>query len=259
MGRTYKRLPPESIREMQRLAQEGLSLEKIALALDSGKSTIYYHAKPYCRKQTGLKLDILTMKEKGYLMGMFVGDGNIILKPKKGQYGIKITLDKTNDQDIAEYFHTLMDKAGKKIQRQIERNSLVLRIFSKKLVEFILNYISIKRQFNSRRNIKSLINCQNWNADFKIGFVGGLIDSDGYVFHRKNRKHYGAIVKTNDQLLGKQIHSILQDLGLNTYIRAHEFNGTYQTTALCYDVYIPSKEMLKLCREMISVKHARYH
>ena len=87
--RAHKRLSEEEKAKIEKLAQEGLSLEGISSILDVGKSTVYYHAKQYCRKQTALNLDALAMKEKGYILGIFVGDGNLILRARNGQYGIK--------------------------------------------------------------------------------------------------------------------------------------------------------------------------
>lgn len=257
--RNYKRLSVEEIEEIQRLARTGLSLEKISSKLNLGKSTVYYHARPYCRKQTTLNLNALTMKEKGYVVGVFVGDGNILWKAEKGQYGMKITLDNDRDQDIAQYLRLLFAKAEKKSTTRTEGNSLSFRVFSKKLVEFLLNSVSIVKQHNSQRNIKTIINYKNWDSEFKIGFISGLLDSDGYVFHSKKGKHYGAIIKTSSFTLGNQIHEIFSELQIGVKIRVHEFGGTYQTRNLCYDIYIPSNEMRKFCHNLISVKHAKYH
>lgn len=259
MGHKSQRLSAETIDSIQRLALEGFSIERISSMLTLSKSTIYYHAKRFCRKQTRLDLNALTLKEKGYLIGVFVGDGNIIWKPRKGQYGMKITLDKANDQDVAEYVCSLIVGAGKRSLKQIEGNSLILRIFSRKLLEFILSYVLVKKRPGSKRNAKSLIGCENWDSDFRIGFISGAIDSDGHVYHKRGGKHYGAVIKTSDQSLGDQMCFILKRQGLDAYIRSHQFEGTYQTTALCYDVYIPSRELFKLCRDLISVKHSRYH
>jgi len=62
--RNYSRFSTEKIDEIQKFAQKGLSLEKISSKLDLGKSTVYYHARPYCKKQTRLNLNALTIKEK---------------------------------------------------------------------------------------------------------------------------------------------------------------------------------------------------
>lgn len=258
MGSAHARLSKEKIREVQRLAQEGFSLDRISSMLNVGKSTIYYYAKPYCRKQTKLNLDALSLREQGYIIGMFVGDGNIIRNPEKGQYGIKITLDKLKDQDITDYLCMLIGKAGKKIQKRVEGSDLCLRTFSKRLVEFILTYVLVAKQSTSKRNIKSLVKYETWNPHFKLGFISGLIDSDGHIFHKKN-KHYGAIIKTNNRLLAKQIQSIQESLGSNVSIHVHEFKGTYPTKSLCYDIYVPSKSFHRFCRNLISVKHSRYH
>lgn len=257
--RNYKKLPIEKIEEIHRLAKTGLSLRKISSRLSLGKSTVYYHARLYCKKQTRLNLNALTMKEKGYVVGVFLGDGNILWKREKGQYGIKITLDKDKDQDIANCLLLLFAKAGKKGTMHTEENSLSLRTFSKKLVEFLLNHVSILKQRNSQRNIKTIIGYENWGSEFKIGFISGLLDSDGHVFHSKKGKHYGAVIKTSSFALNKQIQEIFSELLIGVKTRIHEFKGTYQTHNVCYDIYIPSSEMRKICPKLISVKHSKYH
>ncbi len=200
----YRRLSYVEKEEIRELILKGFSLQMVALKLGLRKSTVYYHARPYCRKQTKLNIKVLSLKEQRYILGMFVGDGNIIMKTSKGQYGLKFALDCNEDQDIAQYLCLLFMKAGKKIEKRIEGNTPV----------------SIAKQLKSQRNVKLLINSESWASDFKIGFIGGLLDSDGYVYHNKNGKHYGAIIKTSNRLLGKQIQAILSDLKINTLIFA---------------------------------------
>jgi len=111
-------------------------------------------------------------------------------------------------------------EGGKENRKANRRKYPVSKNFSKKLVKFVSTYVSIAKQLKSQRNVKLLINSESWASDFKIGFIGGLLDSDGYVYHNKNGKHYGAIIKTSNRLLGKQIQAILSDLKINTLIFA---------------------------------------
>jgi len=62
---------------IQALAKKGLSLRRISAQLGIPKTTVYFHVKAYCRKMTYINLKALSEKEKGYLVGMFVGDGNL--------------------------------------------------------------------------------------------------------------------------------------------------------------------------------------
>jgi len=258
-NRRYRRLSSAEKQEIRELIRKGFSLENIALKLNLRKSTVYYHARTYCKKQTKLNMNALSAKEQGYILGMFVGDGNVIMKTSKGQYGLKFTLDNKRDQKIAHFLRILFKKAGKKTETRTEARSLYIRIFSKKLTGFISNLVSTTKRPDSQRNIKSLVNYENWSSDFKIGFVSGLLDSDGYVHYGKKGKHYGAVIKTNNPSLAKQIQGIFSDLKVMAEIRAHEFQGTYPTDNLCYDIYIPSKEMWKFCHTLLSIKHSEHH
>ena len=137
----YRRLSSAEKQEIREPIREGFSLKNVALKLNLRKSTVYYHARTYCKKQTKLNMNALSAKEQGYIFGMFVGDGNIIKRTRKGQYGLKFTLDNNRDQRIAQFLRLLFKKAGKKIEIQIEGKNLNLRIFSKKLLDFISSLV----------------------------------------------------------------------------------------------------------------------
>ena len=55
-----KRLSANQIDRIKDLAKEGVSIRKIAEIFNVSKSTVYYHAKDYCRKMTRLNLDLLS-------------------------------------------------------------------------------------------------------------------------------------------------------------------------------------------------------
>lgn len=257
--RRYRRLSREEILNIQTLAKVGLSLRKISMQLNVPKTTVYYHVKEQCDKMTYMDIGAISEKELGYLVGVFVGDGCFIVNPKHGAYITKFTLDATRDKDISRFLRNILEKAGKRVGWRIERGSIVLRVHSKKLVEFISGHIMYIKQSDSPRNIKVLINSGKWTMPFKLGFIGGLIDSDGHVYYNKKRtRQFGALVKTVNKTLRDDVVRILSSLGIQvtTYV-AGLYEGSYSRN-LRYVMYIPSAELKKTLHKISAVKLKRY-
>lgn len=256
--RPYKRLSSQEIENIHVLAKEGLSLKHISAQLHLPKTTIYYHIREYCKKMTYLNLSVLSEKEQGYLVGMFVGDGSLIIKRKQGRYLTKFTLDAERDQDIANYLLSIFKKANKGITRYDERSSLVFKVYSKEFVEFLLKHVTYIKQRSSRRRRKILINPERWTIVFKLGFVSGLIDSDGHVYYNKRTtKHFGVLIKTADNMFRDQLTKILTALGIkaSTYT-AKQHKNSYSKRPQ-YVVYIPTKELERNSHKFIAVKLKR--
>jgi len=254
----FARLSSKEIENIHRLAKAGLSLKRISARLHVPRTTVYHHAKKYCRKITQLKLATLSEKERGYLVGMFVGDGTHIIKMDKGTYLTKFSLDKTRDNDIEEYMQVLFAKASKRMGRLVERNSITLKIFSKEFIEFLSKYVRRIERNGTRRKRKMLVNHEKWSCAFKLGFISGLIDSDGYVyFDQKGGKRFGALIRTADNDLRDQIISLLRSLSIATTTYAGKHHEKSYSFSPQYVVYIPTKELSKVAETLIAAKLKR--
>jgi len=254
----FARLSREDVDNIQILAKTGLSLRQISAYLHVPKSTIYYHAKKYSKKMTWINLAVLSEKEIGYLVGMFVGDGTHVIKTRRGIYITKFSLDKGRDEDIADYLRGLFKKAGKRLGQRTDRNSITLRLFSKEFVDFLTRYVKRVEQDDTRRKKKLLIGCEKWSQAFKLGFISGLADSDGHVyFDPKSGKRFGVLIRTSDNGLRDQIVSVLSSL----HVVATTYTGKYHEKAYSfrpqYVIYIPTKELNKLSPALIAVKLRR--
>jgi len=255
----FARLSKEEIESIEMLAKSGLSLRQISAYLHVPRTTIYYHAKEYCRQMTQLKLDALSEEERGYLVGMFVGDGTHIIRMDQGIYITKFSLDKERDKDIAKYLQGLFVKADKRIRQLIERNSITLRLFSKKFVEFLAKYVRRTEQINTRRKKKLLVNYEKWSKAFKLGFISGLIDSDGHVyFDSKRGKRFGVLIRTADNDLRDQIISVLRDLDIATTTYAGKYHEKSYSLRPQHVIYIPTKELNKMSETLMAVKIKRF-
>jgi hypothetical protein len=256
--RHYRRLSSLEIESIQTLAKKGLSLKRISAQLCAPKTTVYYHIREHCKKMTYLNLSVLPEKEQGYLVGMFVGDGSLIVKRKQGRYLTKFTLDAERDQDIANYLLSIFKKADKRITRYEERSSLAFKVYSKEFVEFLLKHVTYIKQRSSRRRMKILINPERWTTAFKLGFVSGLIDSDGHVYYNQRKtKYFGVLIKTANNAFRDQLIEILTTLGIEaTTYTAKRYKKSYSRKPQ-YVVYISTQE-LKSYPRFLAMKLKRF-
>jgi len=253
----FARLSHQEINNIQTLSRSGLSLKQISTHLKIPKTTIYHHAKKYCKKMTYLNQAALSEKELGYLVGMFVGDGTHIIKTGRGTYITKFSLDKRRDDDVATHVCGLFAKGDKRVAQRIERNSITLRVFSKEFVNFLAKHVERIEQSNTHRKKKLLIDYEKWSEAFKLGFVGGLIDSDGHVyFDTKRGKRFGALIRTANGALRDQIISVLSNLGVATTTYKGKYHEKSYSFLPQYVIYIPTKELNEM-PEMLSIKLRR--
>ena len=128
----------------------------------------------------------LTEKEKGYLFGLFEGDGYKFHDKKSRHYHIEFYLNSKKDKDIIKYLLNLLDKIGVKpsLYQDKRYNCKRIRIYSKELFNIIEKNINLK----------------NKSKEFSMGFVSGLIDSEGHV---NSKKDYIMVVNTNKKILDK--------------------------------------------------------
>lgn len=131
-----------------------------------------------------MKIENLTEKEKGYLFGLFEGDGYKIHDKKSRHYHVEFYLNSLNDKAIIEFITKLLKKINlnPNIYQDKRFNCKRIRVYSKELFEII----------------KKNIDLTNKNKEFMIGFISGLIDSEGYV---NKEKSYIMIININKNLL----------------------------------------------------------
>ncbi|RLE59628.1 MAG: hypothetical protein DRJ35_05335 [Thermoprotei archaeon] len=153
------------------------------------------------------KINTLTEREKGYIFGFYVGDGNIFIKQTTGVYRIRFYLGK-NEKEVQEHLKKILLKLFNKLHVYVDRETTIcIEIHSK---EFI-NHITTKV---SKDGIKHL---NKSSKDFLIGFIEGLIDSDGYV-----KRNYVEITTVNPKLK-QQVMKILQMFKVKVNLRSYKY------------------------------------
>lgn len=237
--------------------RSGESVRRVAGVLHIPLSTAYYYARDHCRKQSFMEMDRLAPKEQGYLVGMMVGDGSLIRHERRGEFLAKIALDKIRDQDVFEFVSSRFERAGKKVSVQVERGMFILRIWSKSFYNFILEYVGLKRGSSSHHHTRLLLHFKDWGRDFAVGFIGGLIDSDGHIERSRRGGHYGAAITTSSPSLRDQVRDLCKAHQINVSLRVNHRGGRREKPR--YTVYILSKDLNSLCSEIPCVKHLRHH
>ncbi len=138
-------------------------------------------------------------RDLGYLIGIYVGDGNIFQKYGINRLRIFLGL---NEKLIQEKVTQLIKQIVSRFRTyETNDNTHVIEVHSKQLVEMI-KILSDKNGLKTREN-----------KNFLLGFIEGMIDSDGYV-----KRNYVEITTSNENLK-RNILKVLQIFKIKTNIR----------------------------------------
>jgi DNA gyrase subunit A len=141
---------------------------------------------------------MISAKEEGYLFGLFEGDGYKIYDKNSRHYHVEFYLNSKKDIKIIKFLVSILKKISlnPNIYQDKRYDCKRVRVYSKSLFELI----------------SKNINLNDKTQDFKIGFVSGLIDSEGYV---SKKKHYIMIINTNKEILDK-CYNFLSSIGIES-------------------------------------------
>ncbi len=118
-----------------------------------------------------IKIDNRSEKEKGYLTGLFIGDGYRNYNKKDRHYNVEFYLNSSKDLDIQQYLIALLKKA--KVYNSVFKdprcNVNKIRASSKSLFYFFEGEWSLFREEKVS------------NKEWELGVVSGFIDAEGYV------------------------------------------------------------------------------
>lgn len=199
------------------MAAQGKSVNTIKEKLTIPKSTVYYHFKKEVgQKQKENRLKIPKDEEpKGEICGIFAGDGNYY-EDKNYKYRVKFTLNINENywKELAAFLENNLDKKPR-INHQENYNRTNLRYESKQLIDFLSKNLDwSEKDKTGTIKLKEL----NHSQDFKIGFLRGLLDTDGFVSQYQNRVTFNSISKNltenvSELLKEEQIdHEIVRDV-----------------------------------------------
>jgi hypothetical protein len=142
--------------------------------------------------------------EKGYLFGLFAGDGYRFHEIKQRHFTVEFFLHSQRDKKIQEYLTFLLKKLGMNpiIYKDKRYECNRTRVYSKQFFGFI------------NRNFKII------DRDFKIGFISGMIDAEGNV---NSKKSFIKVANTDRKLLLK-VKRYLCDLGIKSTLSTRKYS-----------------------------------
>lgn len=199
-----------------------------------------------------LNLDLLDDCEKGYIIGLFLGDGSFNRGQKEPRFFVRFTLDKKRDNDIALRLLQIFEKAEKRSSIFYWRSNIIAKVCSKELVEYIQKFVTYRKCFKEKSK-KIFFHDENWSIDFKYGIIAGIIDSDGHV-----HEHLETEIKTVSKEIFDGLNALCNELKLIVSTRLnHASNGSF-SKLVRYVIYISSNEMKRHCKSIPSAKIARH-
>ncbi|MDP1729154.1 MAG: LAGLIDADG family homing endonuclease, partial [archaeon] len=161
------------------------------------------------RKFSLVNLHFSKKDELGEFLGIFSGDGCFCKRPNS-HYIIRIYVG-YYEKHYADYLgHKFYEWFGKKPNIYISyyrgKKSMITLYYSSKIIyEHIKKYLSWEGKKSYTIRLKSLdLN----NRMFNIGFVRGLIDTDGSYYAPKRRVSFSTVSKE----LSKQVMAIIENL-----------------------------------------------
>ena len=219
---------------IKNMIYEGISIPKISSQLNVSKASVYYHYK----KIKGRRNSIAIIPEEDYIkgefLGAFSGDGSFYYEKKKGHYSIRIFLNRIDDYDYHLYLKKLIEiNFKRKVQIYYEGPKLLtMRIYSKKIYEFIDSHLIMK---DKTKNVCLKRGLDYYSPEFMRYFVRGLFDTDGNV------QNYRIRLKTISFALMEQVSRILTQFNVT-----HTFRTVVDPRPNCqiyYEITIRKAEM----------------
>lgn len=196
--------------------KKGKSLNYISRITNRNKSTLYYHYKKVLGKKfKDLEIDYKDEQFLGELSGLFAGDGCAFFNKETGLYSIRFFFNATEKDYVDKLSFIFYKKLNKKPSINSYKNVLMVSYYSKELYNLLLDLVGWKVSRNKAgHNKKSrtvYLKDDSFSNEFKIGFLRGFIDSDGYISSKK------ILFGSSSERIIKQARSFLDDLGFKDY------------------------------------------
>ncbi len=209
------KMPVSKKEKMKELILKGESINKISKELGIGKSTIYYTYKKLKGKRYILpSFDRTASGIEGEIVGIFAGDGSQYLHKKTGHYEVNVHFG-IKSKEYSLYVQKLYESFfNHSFRLREEKNGRILRlkIESKIVYHYFKNYLDyIPSVKHSTVKLKTL----DLPIPFKIGFLKGLIDTDGSVLYKKDRKKIRVDFSTTSKELASHVCRLLEELGVS--------------------------------------------
>ncbi len=192
------------------MIKKGVSLNKISKITGLGKSTLYFHYKKINgRKIPLIKINFLKKDELGEFLGIFSGDGCFSMRPNY-HYIIRIYIgyyEKHYAECLKIKFNEWFSKSPNIYTTYYrgKKSMITLYYSSKEIYNLIKNYLDWEDKKSYTIRLKNLdLN----NIKFNLGFIRGLIDTDGSYYAPKRRVSFSTV----SEKLSQQVMTIIENL-----------------------------------------------
>lgn len=221
-----RKLTEKEIGRIKNLANKGISLNQIVRLTGLGKTTIYYHVCGILPKSNKADLSRINDWEKGYLLGLFFGDGNFWKDSKRYSYRVVMNFNAKTETKIVNNLLEILKKTGSKPYTQRFGNILRVTCISKAMYTFLGRYCTYVRAVKGNETINrkdDIKDFESWNEETKYGFVAGMIDSDGFLGADKI-KYLRVIITTYSRNFVGSFTRILKSLDIEFHVQINRWD-----------------------------------
>lgn len=172
------KITEEELDSVALMIMNGISLRKIVKITNINKSSIYRRF-PNVKTQKFNPIQIQSFDEEliGEFIGVFAGDG-CFYKENNGNYKISLYFNIKEEKYVNELRELLCKLFGKYPMQTREHNKIILKYYSKNIYLLIREYLDWNE--TGRKTHSVCLKENTYSREFKIGFLRGSLDSDGY-------------------------------------------------------------------------------
>jgi len=234
-------LLPQSIKaELIERINHGESINVIARALKLGKSTVYYHYQRLRgRRYRVPHFEPCASENEGEICGVFAGDGSQYFHPESYSYEVNVHFGEHNiayAEHVKQLFDHFFDKQFLLRREGSRDRRLRLCTKSKVIFHYFHNYLLYESTHkHDTVHLKTL----KLPLNFKIGFLRGLLDTDGCISMDRRSGRQCAAYYTTSQKLAHQVGLLLSELGISVGTCVDSRQG-YKP---CYRTYVLARSI----------------
>lgn len=198
------RVDLETRSRILKLARSGKSLTRICKMTGLNKTTVYYHTRKVLKGRVKpIKIDFNNEEGIGEFVGTFAGDGCFVKYNDSYHYRLTFYFsikEKQYVDSLKSLFEKLFSKSPNLMLRK-DNNVYIIHYHSKLLYQLLLRYLVWDGKKSATVRLKTI----KHDKRFLIGFLRGLLDTDGYTAKNYRRVMFATISKD----LAEQINRIL--------------------------------------------------
>lgn len=199
---------------------KGVSRKQVMRDLHLSKNTVIKYAGTRRPPLPPPRIDLAPTEICGEVVGIFAGDGSQFYEPKAGHYETNVHFGELHE-GYAQYVKRLYDSffcKNFRLRKEMPKG-LRLRTHSKAIFDFFGNFISY---VPSHKHDTVKIREENVTDEFKIGFLRGMIDTDGTIWYSLNKQRVRIVYYTTSKELALQISTYVSELNIEHRIYPYQ-------------------------------------